>query len=94
MSTEQKKYWFAPKVYGRWFVPISREGWVVVVVMIIAIAVAAPLTLWFGKNPWRERGLLYIAFITLVTVGPFFLMKWKSKGTLKWRRWVKDIDRE
>jgi len=35
MSKNHKKYRFAPKVYGRGVVPISREGWVYTLILVI-----------------------------------------------------------
>ncbi len=101
MSKDSKKYRFAPKVYGRWFVPTSREGWIIVLLIVVAVLVAAPIILWSaedsfdlgsGTNHWFVRNLMFFLFVLLIAVAPILLLKKHMKWTLKWRRGKKDID--
>lgn len=89
-----QKYRFAPKVYWRWYVPISREGWVVILLMVVIIVVWSEIFFW--DIPWEEVTswmiLLYVIGICGISILPLILFRKRMKWLLKRRRLVKDID--
>ena len=92
MEKSEKKARFAPKVYGRWFVPISWEGWLIMLLIIAFIMAWAPLILGEEKDPWMMKLMLFLLFALVIAIAPIVILKKRMIGTLKWRRGKKDID--
>jgi len=79
------KYWFKPKQYGYGFVPISVEGWIATLILILAGLFLAYVNDFF--NPLKIT-LVNSLFFTLeiIILGFIFLkiFEKKCKGKLKW----------
>jgi hypothetical protein len=76
------KYWFKAKRTG-WGIsyPISREGWLVFIVLIVCIILEVYFT-----DTGSVKGIISLVLEIAVTVGIFlFVVKDKVKGGLKWR---------
>jgi hypothetical protein len=56
--SEKSRYWYAPKRYGwGWGAPTSWHGWIVLVLLIIAIVVPAH---WFIRHGHLRIYLTYV----------------------------------
>jgi hypothetical protein len=83
------KYWFKPKDYGYGYVPISKGGWIVVLILILVGLFLAYLNNFF--NPTELTLINGIIFTAGVIVLGFLFLKIfekKCKGKLKWN-WKK-----
>ncbi len=83
------KYWFKPKSYGYGYVPISAEGWIATILLILAGIFLAYLNNFF--NPYRlnfQDSLLFLAEIIILGFIFLKLFEKKCKGELKWN-WKK-----
>jgi hypothetical protein len=83
------KYWFKPKNYGYGYVPISKEGWIAVLILILVGLFLAYLNNFF--NPIGLTLINGIIFTVGVIVLGFLFLKIfekKCKGKLKWN-WKK-----
>lgn len=77
----QKKYWFPAKKYGYgWGLPVTWQGWVVVVSYLVLITAAV-----FLFPVYTEAGLLqhalFTVFLTIVLIG----VCWFKGEPAKWR---------
>ena len=83
---KKNNYWFIPKLYGYGYVPISWEGWLVLLFIIGFITLSSYLNNFFDfdTGPNTKDILGYILEITLfiLAINPF--MKSKTKGQVKW----------
>jgi hypothetical protein len=80
------KYWFAPKIYGYGYVPISVEGWLATLILILIGMFLVYLNNFF--NPYEIRfynGLLFLAEILVLGFVFVKLFEKKCKGKLCWR---------
>jgi hypothetical protein len=88
-----QKYWFTPKTYGRWFVPISWEWWVFTLFLLVMVGVAMVRNgLWLPGFPleYDVNALQMVSFvfdITLIIFALSWFMEKKCDGEVKWRRW-------
>ena len=82
MPTEQK-YWFPAKRYGYgWGIPVTWQGWLVLVTYVVLATVG---TFFFPP----QKGLLpYLACITILTAA-FIGVCWFKGETPRWR-WGED----
>ena len=76
MSNNENPYWFAAKRFGwGWTLPVTWQGWLVVVVyaaLIIGSLIVPP-------DPWR---LPIVALGTVVFVA---IVVWKGEKPARWR---------
>lgn len=80
--TDTKKYWFPAKRYGwGWGAPIAWQGWAVVAVYALLLAVASLLFAPAG-NP-----ITFIAYTTCIS-GLLVSVCWAKGEPLHWR-WPK-----
>jgi hypothetical protein len=88
-NVNMNKYWFKPKDYGYGYVPISKEGWIAVLILILVGLFLAYLNNFF--NPIELTLINGIIFTAGVIVLGFLFLKIfekKCKGKLKWN-WKK-----
>jgi hypothetical protein len=85
-----KKYWFAPKTYGYGYVPISAEGWIATIALIlIGIFLAYTNNIFNPLEITIKDGLLFVIEITIIGFSFLKLFEKKCKGKLKWN-WGKN----
>lgn len=95
-----KKYWFTPKTYGRGFVPISWEGWLFTLFLLVLVAVAMirnGLRLPGFPLEYDVNALQMVSFvfdIVLIVFALSWFMEKKCDGEVKWRRGNKIINGE
>jgi hypothetical protein len=85
----RSKYWFKPKDYGYGYVPISKEGWIATLVIILIGLGLAYLNNFFNPTQIRfYNGLLFL--LEILILGFLFLKLFEKKclGKLKWN-WKK-----
>ena len=81
----KKKLWFASKKYGiGWGLPVSWEGWVVLMGYLILVLVATP---FLEKSPILFP--LYMIYLFVLT-GILILICYKRGEPMKWRWGDKD----
>jgi hypothetical protein len=79
------KYWFIPKRFGWGFFPISWEGWVVVLITVIAIVAAGFVDGIFVEPVSVKEGLRFLLdFSVILTLSSLVSLK-KTKGKVTWR---------
>jgi len=79
------KYWFAPKNYGYGYVPISTEGWITTLGLILVGLLLAYLNNFF--NPVRLNFMSSLIFLLEIIILGFIFVKIfekRCKGKLKW----------
>jgi hypothetical protein len=82
MKLKRNKYWFVPKLYGWGFVPISWEGWLATLGLIILVYISSKSNGLETQSPDSMRFLFDLAILIIV----FSLFaKTKTKGRLRWR---------
>ncbi len=90
------KYWFKPKPYGYGCLPITAEGWLLVLVILVIALLAAFANGIFFMDP--ETGRPYLSavietqqiirtIVDLLLIGGLacLLCEKKMKESLKWR---------
>jgi hypothetical protein len=98
LSAMAEKYWFTPKTYGRWFVPVSWEGWAFTIFLLALVAVAMIRNgLWLPWFPleYDVNALQMVSFvfdIVLIIFAVSWFMDKKCDGELKWRRGNKMVN--
>jgi hypothetical protein len=77
-----KNYWFKPKLYGFGAVPVTWQGWTVVIVYIVALL---GVTSTLGQTkPFAT------AVIAVLMTGALVVISWiKTEGGMRWR-WGRD----
>ncbi len=85
-----KKYWFAPKTYGYGYVPISAEGWIATIILILIGLLLASVNNFFNPPVINYRDSLFF-LIEIIVLGFVFLKLFEKrcKGKLKWN-WGKN----
>ena len=79
------KYWFKPKLYGYGYVPISVEGVIATLILVIIGMSLAYLNNFF--NPYKinfYNGLLFLVEIVILGFVFLKLFEKKCKGKLQW----------
>lgn len=87
-ETSTKKYWFKRRRYGYGWVPVTWQGWFVVLGFIGGILLGA---LFLKKSPGHtisSDDLVYVAFVVLAVIA-LVLIALKKGPQPKWR-WGKD----
>lgn len=86
----KKKYWFKRKRYGWGWMPVTIQGWA-----LILVHVSFMIGLWFLLFDGVEKGeeeiglvMLYLGIVTLATANMILITKAKSPPG-KWR-WGKE----
>jgi len=82
------KYWFKPKSYGYGMMPISWEGWLVTLIFVGILAVAAYANQMF-LYPRPEEIASFLIDTGILTALFLILFKDKTNGKIKWN-WGKD----
>ena len=83
--------WFIPKSYGWGFVPVSWQGWVATLALIVIILYAGWLDGIFADPMPPTAGMRFVLDLVLITgVASWFFEK-KMNEPLKWRwgKWRK-----
>lgn len=90
---KSKKPWFVPKSYGYGLVPVSWQGWLMTLVLIIILGASAyanniiePALYESADKVWFSKS--YIGFlidmILILSVFMYYAEK-KTEGEVKWR---------
>jgi hypothetical protein len=79
------KYWFKPKQYGYGYVPISVEGWITTLILILFGIFLAYINDFFNLSEITILNGLLFTF-EIIILGFIFLkiFEKKCKGKLKW----------
>lgn len=79
------KHWFEPKRHGWGFVPVTLEGWVATLALLIVLLIVLETNgLFTGKI--TGDGALRVIFDMFLVIGIFsILMRDKVKSGLGWR---------
>ncbi len=86
LIVHMNKYWFKPKTYGWGYVPISIEGWIATLIVLIVALILAYINNIF--NPLKitiKDGLLFTIEIIILGFAFVKILEMKCKGKLKWR---------
>lgn len=75
-------HWFKPKIYGFGAVPVTWQGWALVIAYIIAL-----ITVTEALGDTRPFATAIIA--TLITVALVLISWMKTEGGMRWR-WGRD----
>ena len=82
MKIKMTKYWFAPKTYGYGYVPISVEGWLATLILILIGIFLAYLNSFF--NPYEIKFYNGLLFLVEILVLGFVLEVRIVIGSLFW----------
>jgi positive regulator of sigma E activity len=79
------KYWFKPKDYGYGYVPISVEGWVTTLGLILIGIFLAYINSFFNPLEMNIQKSIFF-LLEIIFLGFLFLKLFekKCKGKLKW----------
>jgi len=79
------KYWFKPKQYGYGYVPISVEGWIATLILILFGVFLAYVNNFFNPGQITFQSSLFFTLEILI-LGFVFLkiFEKRCKGKLKW----------
>jgi len=87
MKLKSNKYWFRSKYYGWGFFPISWEGWLATLVVILLI-MASAYSNGFFTDPEHVSGenvVRYLFDVAIISVVLTLVFKPKTRGKLRWR---------
>ena len=81
------KFWFRPKRLGYDFTPISWEGWLTTLILIILLLLSA-----YTNGAWEETisdkdGIRFLLDTIILACLFTALHKDKVEGGLRWRLW-------
>jgi hypothetical protein len=80
------KYWFKPKRYGYGFYPVSWEGWLAILGVVILILISGAINNQFMEpGPTAAQSLRFLLDIILFSVVATLLFEKKMQEPLKWR---------
>lgn len=79
------KYWFKPKSYGYGFYPISWEGWVAVLVLVLLILIAGFIDGIFEEGAGLKQGGRFVLDVFLIAGIATLFFERKMKESLRWR---------
>jgi hypothetical protein len=80
------KYWFKSKKFGWGFVPISWEGWITTLMLLVLVQLSAYLNNIFSDQITYKDTLSFLfdsILIILVTM-PFFTNRCQDKPRWRW----------
>ena len=83
---KRNKYWFESKKFGWGYVPISWEGWLMVLAFLSLMMTSAYLHNLFSENVTTRESLSFIfdlALLILLSI-PLYQMKCKDKPRWRW----------
>lgn len=79
------KYWFKPKTYGYGYVPISVEGWIATIILILIGIFLACINNFFNflKLDWMDG---WVFLVEIIVIGFVFLKVFEKRcqGKLRW----------
>jgi hypothetical protein len=79
------KYWFVPKTYGYGYVPISKEGWIATLFLILLGIFLAYLNNFFNPTQMTfQKSLFFLIEIIILGFAFLKIFEKKCKGKLKW----------
>lgn len=79
------KYWFKPKTYGYGYVPISIEGWIATLLLILIALSLAYLNNFFNPtNLSFYNGIVFLLIVIIIGFVFLKLLEKRCKGKLKW----------
>lgn len=87
MKLKHNKYWFVPKTFGWGFVPISWEGWLSTLILLMACMISAYTNGFFENNDNLPIGnvLRFLFDLAVIVSLATIFFKPKTKGELRWR---------
>ncbi|EKD95256.1 MAG: hypothetical protein ACD_25C00002G0004 [uncultured bacterium] len=81
------KFWFRPKRLGYGFTPISWEGWLSTLVLIILLILSACTNGIWEKIISTKDGIRFLLDVIILACLFTALYKDKVEGSLRWRFW-------
>ena len=85
------KFWFKPKSYGYGLTPITWEGWLCTLVLVVLIFGAAFVNDFFTPETGFNEVVVFVMIATLLGMAFTFIFKGKTDGEMRWR-WGEDKD--
>jgi len=85
MKIKKNKYWFKPRIFGFGFTPVSWEGWLGVLFMLIVILLDAYVRGLFEAVVVDRQGFGFLIDIFVISTLSSLVFKYKTKGKLRWR---------
>ena len=85
-----KKYWFKPKHFGYGFFPITWEGWLSTLVLILLIFMSAYVNGFFSEEVSSKGGFDFLLDVIVICTIFTLLFKDKVRGGLQWHWGWKD----
>jgi|TARA_Y100000310_G_C20510974_1_gene728830 prepilin signal peptidase PulO-like enzyme (type II secretory pathway) len=79
------KYWFRPKRYGYGFYPISWEGWLATLILVVLILVAGAVNGVFEEGATAHQGARFSFDVFLIAGIATLFFERKMKEPLRWR---------
>ena len=79
------KYWFKPKTYGYGYVPISIEGWIATIILILIGIFLVYINNFFNYSElgWKDS-LIFLFEIVILGFVFLKLFERKCRGKLRW----------
>ena len=82
---KKNKYWFKSKRFGWGFVPISWEGWLFILAMIILISISVFVNKIYLESACLENGLSFLLDFVLILLVSIQISIKKSRDKPRWR---------
>jgi len=80
------KYWFKPKSYGYGFFPVSWEGWLCTIGLVIVILLSGYSNGVFSENqPTNQQFVRFLLDVFIFAGLATFFFEKKMKEPLQWR---------
>lgn len=80
-----EKAWFKPKSYGWGLAPISWQGWLVTLLSIALLLLAAYIDGLFDVTTLSSNGIIRFVLDFILLMGLFFVLaREKTVGEIKW----------
>lgn len=81
-----KKYWFQQKTYGYGITPISKEGWLMTLALLISILASAYSNNFTEENLIGGQSVVRFFLDVFILTSIFMIIsKDKMEGELQWR---------
>ncbi len=79
------KYWFKPKRYGYGFTPVTWEGWLATLILVVLIFVSAYINGFFTSQIENKGEFRFLLDVLVLTTLFSLISKNKVRDKLGWR---------
>ncbi|MDP6561921.1 MAG: hypothetical protein QF793_03275 [Candidatus Peribacteraceae bacterium] len=80
------KYWFKPKRYGYGFYPVSWEGWVATLALLVVVLLSACINhVIVEPGPTRAETIRFVLDVLIISGLASLFFEKKMQDPLKWR---------